>query len=713
MMEEKEIHLRDYLKVVTKRRHTVATFFVIVFILVVVGTLSSRSLYMASTKILIDRNDSRSLTTAAYTPYDPEFHETQYQLIKSTAVARKVVDLLGLDKTYDPDKIKGYSLIGGALRWFGGLFSFGGGSSAEKEDPAMTKADMMAKMISENIEVKPVKNSKIVEIRYYAPNPELARAIANSVTRAYIEQLLELNMSSTRYAIQWMTKKAEEEREKLDKSEKGLQEYVKDRNIVTMENKIAIVPQKLAELNSQLVQAETKKKQLEILYAKVKDLGGNLDEAETVSVVASDPSLQAIRQQILKAEQTIMELSQKYGKKHPAMTRALEDLNVLKAKREQEIRRIIDSIRNEYDMAKSNVATLNRFLGETKSEALNVNEKFMEYGSLNREVEANRQLYEALMKRIKEQSITEQGSTVNVLVVERAELPKSPAKPRKALNVFLGLIVGLFGGIGMAFFVEYLDNTVKTPEEVEARLGVPVYGMVSLLKEGALEGIVMREPTSPVTENYKAMRTALLLSSADRPQRKILVTSMGPEEGKTTTSVNLAMAIAQSEYKVLVIDADLRKPRIHKVFGLNNGKGLSTYLAGASDMKVMQKGPLPNLDVIPSGPIPPNPSELLSSNRMNEMIAALGKDYDFVICDSPPLLSVADSLMLSKALDGTIIVTRAGATTYDMIKRGLKSLADLKAHVLGIVINGMDVKKGDKYHYYNYYYSSAPEEAKR
>lgn len=712
-MEEKEIHLRDYLKVVTKRRHTVATFFVIVFILVVVGTLSSRSLYMASTKILIDRNDSRSLTTAAYTPYDPEFHETQYQLIKSTAVARKVVDLLGLDKTYDPDKIKGYSLIGGALRWFGGLFSFGGSSSAEKEDPAMTKADMMAKMISENIEVKPVKNSKIVEIRYYAPNPELARAIANSVTRAYIEQLLELNMSSTRYAIQWMTKKAEEEREKLDKSEKGLQEYVKDRNIVTMENKIAIVPQKLAELNSQLVQAETKKKQLEILYAKVKDLGGNLDEAETVSVVASDPSLQAIRQQILKAEQTIMELSQKYGKKHPAMTRALEDLNVLKAKREQEIRRIIDSIRNEYDMAKSNVATLNRFLGETKSEALNVNEKFMEYGSLNREVEANRQLYEALMKRIKEQSITEQGSTVNVLVVERAELPKSPAKPRKALNVFLGLIVGLFGGIGMAFFVEYLDNTVKTPEEVEARLGVPVYGMVSLLKEGALEGIVMREPTSPVTENYKAMRTALLLSSADRPQRKILVTSMGPEEGKTTTSVNLAMAIAQSEYKVLLIDADLRKPRIHKVFGLNNGKGLSTYLAGASDMKVMQKGPLPNLDVIPSGPIPPNPSELLSSNRMNEMIAALGKDYDFVICDSPPLLSVADSLMLSKALDGTIIVTRAGATTYDMIKRGLKSLADLKAHVLGVVINGMDVKKGDKYHYYNYYYSSAPEEAKR
>ncbi|MEW6118079.1 MAG: polysaccharide biosynthesis tyrosine autokinase [Nitrospirota bacterium] len=707
-MEEKEIHLRDYLNVIRKRRQTVYTFFVIVFVAVLIGTLSTRSLYQATTKILIDRNDPRPLANAGYVPHDPEFYETQYQLIKSRAVAQKVVELLNLDKSYDAEKLRGSSFIGGIFGWVGGLIP--SGSSESKEDAAQTKIDRLAKVISENIEVKPVKNSKIVEIRYLAPNPELARSITNTVARAYIEELLELNMSSTRYALQWMTKKAEEEREKLDRSEKNLQEYVKNRNIITMENKIAVIPQKLSELNSQLIQAETKKKQLETLYTKVKSISNDLDEAETISVIASDPSLQAIKQQIIKSEQNIMEMSQKYGKKHPAMTRALEDLNVLKAKREQEIRRIIDSIKNEYEMAKANVATLNRFLGETKSEALNVNEKFMEYGSINREVETNRQLYDALVKKIKEQSITEQGQTVNVLVVEKAEAPKSPAKPRKALNLLLGLIVGAFGGIGAAFFVEYLDNTVKSPEEVETKLGVPVFGVITMNKtpNAVIEGIVVREPTSIITENYKAIRTALLLSSAERPPKRILVTSMSPEEGKTTTSINLAMAIAQSEYKVLLIDADLRKPRLHKVFGLNNTKGLSTYLAGASDMSITQKGPLSGLSVITSGPIPPNPSELLGSNRMNELLTALSGQYDIIVCDSPPLLSVADSLILSKTVEGTIIVTRAGKVTYDEMKRGLKSLYDLKAHVLGIVINALDVKKNDYYYqrYYNYTYSA-------
>ncbi|MFZ5998204.1 MAG: GumC family protein [Nitrospirota bacterium] len=707
-MEEKEIHLRDYLNVIRKRRQTVYTFFVIVFVAVLIGTLSTRSLYQATTKILIDRNDPRPLANAGYVPHDPEFYETQYQLIKSRAVAQKVVELLNLDKSYDAEKLRGSSFIGGIFGWVGGLIP--SGSSESKEDAAQTKIDRLAKVISENIEVKPVKNSKIVEIRYLAPNPELARSITNTIARAYIEELLELNMSSTRYALQWMTKKAEEEREKLDRSEKNLQEYVKNRNIITMENKIAVIPQKLSELNSQLIQAETKKKQLETLYTKVKSISNDLDEAETISVIASDLSLQAIKQQIIKSEQNIMEMSQKYGKKHPAMTRALEDLNVLKAKREQEIRRIIDSIKNEYEMAKANVATLNRFLGETKSEALNVNEKFMEYGSINREVETNRQLYDALVKKIKEQSITEQGQTVNVLVVEKAETPKSPAKPRKALNLLLGLIVGAFGGIGAAFFVEYLDNTVKSPEEVETKLGVPVFGVITMNKtpNAVTEGIVVREPTSIITENYKAIRTALLLSSAERPPKRILVTSMSPEEGKTTTSINLAMAIAQSEYKVLLIDADLRKPRLHKVFGLNNTKGLSTYLAGASDMSITQKGPLSGLSVITSGPIPPNPSELLGSNRMNELLTALSGQYDMIICDSPPLLSVADSLILSKTVEGTIIVTRAGKVTYDEMKRGLKSLYDLKAHVLGIVINALDVKKNDYYYqrYYNYTYSA-------
>ena len=698
-----------------KRRYTVYTFFVVVFLVVLIGTFSTKPLYMATTKVLIERVEPSALVTnapyAPYSPYDPDFYETQYQLIKSVAVGRKVVDMLNLEKTYgsffgDAPASPG---SGGLLHWIGSLFGAQRAAPAPTEEQREAKADAIAKAISAGIVVKPVKNSKIVDISFYSPNRELAKAVSDTVARAYIEELLDLNMSSTRFMVQWMKQKAEDEKDKLEKAEKALQEYVKSRNFVTVENKIAIIPQQISELNGQLIKAETKKKEMEVLYNKVKDVSLS-QEAETIAVIGSDPGLQVLRQQIMKAEQNVLELSQKYGKKHPSLIRATEELSGLKAKKEQEIKRIIESVKNEYEIARSNETNLRRMLSQTKGEALDLNEKFGEYTILNREVETNRQMYDALVKKIKEQSVTEQGRTVNVLIVEKAETPKSPVKPRKGLNILLGIFVGVLGGIGMAFFVEYLDNTVKAPEDAEAALNVPVFGMVPLLKslEKPVEKLVLSDPKSNFAESYKAIRTAILLSSAERPPKKLLITSSGPGEGKTTTAVNLALAIALSENKVLLIDADLRKPRIHKIFGLNNAKGLSTYLSGASDMNVIQEGPLPNLGVIPSGPIPPNPSELLSSVRVSEMIAALGERYDIIIIDSPPLLTVADSLVLSKVPDGTILVTMAGKTTYDLAQRGLKSLASLDARVLGMVINGMDIKKGDYYYYryHNYYYSS-------
>jgi len=722
-MGDGDIHLRDYLRVVNKRRYTVYTFFVIVFSIFLIATFSMQPVYMASTKVLIEKRETSSLMlNYAYSPYDPEFYETQYQLIKSTSVARKVVDMLHLDRNYDyyfKDDGRGLSLVSGAVDWFKGLFATvfkmkGLEQSEQKQDVLALRADAIARMISKGIAVTPVKNSKIVEISFQSTNPELAKTITDTVAKAYIEEILDLNMSSSRYTLQWMTKKAEEERDRLEKSEKDLQRYVKDQNFVTLENKIAIVPQKMSELNSQLIRAEAKKKEMEVLYSKVKEISGNLDDAETLSVIASDPTLQSLRQQMLKAEEDITTLSQKYGKKHPTLIRAVEDLNGLKAKRKQEIKRIIQSIKNEYELARSNEASLQRMLSEAKGEALSLNEKYIEYEVIHREVETNRQLYEALIKKIKEQSLTEQIQTVNVSIIEKAETPRSPVKPRRGMNVLLGLVIGLFGGVGMAFFVDYLDNTIKLPEEAEARIGVPVFGMIPVVKSGgkSVEDMVMREPSSAFAENFKAIRTALLLSSAVRPPKRVLVTSAGPGEGKTTIAINLSIAVALSEYSVLLIDADLRKPRIHKVFGLSNAKGLSTCLAGTSAFDSIQEGPLPNLSIIPSGPIPPNPSELLSSNRLNEFVETLSEKFDIIICDSPPLLTVTDGLVLGRIVDGTLIVTRSGKTTYENVKRGLRFLHgrrrdDAESHVLGIIINALDIKKDDYsyYRYHNYYYS--------
>lgn len=702
-MDEKEIHLRDYLKIIKKRRYTVYTFFTIVFIVVLIGTLSTTPIYQALTKVLIERVEPYNLTMMYpyYSLYDPEFYETQYQLIKSTSVAQKVVKMLSLESTYES-------------YFKGGKFTPGSETS---------KADILADIVSNGIIVSPIKNSKIVSLSFMSTNPDFAVLVANSVARAYIEEIMEMRMSSSRYSIEWMTKKAEEEKVKLEKSERALQDYMRANNIVTLQDKVALTPEKLSELNTQLVRAETRRKELESLYSAVTKLSGNMRDAEMIPAIASDPTVQSLRNQILKAEQNTEELSKKFGKKHPAMIKAEEELKVLKQKRDQEIRRVIGSIKTEYELAKSNESSLRRMFSGTKAEALDLNEKFIQYGVLSREVDTNRQLYDALIKRMKEQSVTEEIQTVNVWVVEKAEKPASPVKPRKSLNILLGIIVGLFGGIGLAFFIEYLDNTIKSPEDVETRLGLPVLGVVPLLesKDENIEEIILKEPQSIYAESYKTIRTAILLSSATRPPQNIQVTSMGPNEGKTVTSVNLAITIARSGYSVLLVDSDLRKPRIHTIFRLNNLSGLSTYLAGATaDIETVFKQPLTNLTVIPSGPIPPNPSELLGSNRANELIRLLNERFDLLIWDSPPLMSVTDSLILSKILDGTIIVAKAGKTTYEIVDRGLKLMKgrrdnDSETRILGIVINELDLKKSDQYYYqyYNYYPSRKEDSPKQ
>jgi succinoglycan biosynthesis transport protein ExoP len=701
-MEEREIHLRDYLRIIFKRRYTVFTFFIIVFIVVLIGTLSTTPVYRASTRVLIEKVEPSNLSMMYpyYMPYDPEFYETQYQLIKSTSVAQKVVKMLSLETAYE-------SYFKDAKKVF-------------TNDNLDSRTNMLADIISGGITVSPIKNSKIVNISYMSTNPDFATLVANTVAKAYIEEILDMKMSSTRYALEWMTKKAEEEKSKLAKSEMALQEYMRANDIVTLQDKIAITPEKLTEFNTQLIRAETRRKELEALYNKVMKV--NLRDAETIPAIASDPTLQSLRSQILQAEQNIEELSKKYGKKHPAMIRAKEELNVLQDKRVQQTKRAIESIKNEYELARANETSLRGMLSSTKAEALNLNEKFIQYGVLTREVETNRQLYDALIKRIKEQSVTEEIQTVNVWVVEKAERPQSPVKPKKSLNILLGIIVGLFGGVGLAFFFEYLDNTIKSPEEVETRLGVPVLGTVPLLdiKGKSIEKIILEDPQSTFAESYKTIRTAILLSSASKPPQNILVTSMGPEEGKTVTSVNLAMTIAQSEYTVLLIDGDLRKPRIHKIFGLNNSKGLSTYLAGASSVINISKGLLANLSIMTSGPLPPNPSELISSNKMNELMRVLNEKFDIIVWDSAPIMTVTDSLILSKILDGTVIIAKAGKTTYEIVRRGLKSLRgrrqkDLESRVLGVVINAINIKKSDYYYYYQHYhyYPSSKEESKK
>lgn len=719
LIKHQYLHLRDIFRVLKKRRNVLVGFFITIFSLVLLYTFASTPLYEGNTKIMIEKAEGDNLTGRYVSrSTDPEFYGTQFQLIKSRAVARRVVQTLGLDK--NPEAFYGKhsgrnSSLGIILPKIKNFYInvrnlfMRRQAPEEQERGQLSDAEKIAIEISEEIQVRPVLESRIININFFSPNPELAALIANTTAKAYIEEILEMKLDSTRRRLDWMTQKAEAEAIKLQESEQALQDYMKANNMVTIENRMTVTPERLSEINIQLLRAESRRKELEALYSKVRSVGRNYQSAQTISAIASDPALQALRAQIVETEKSMMELGNKFGPKHPLMVKTRGDLQILQRKRNQEIERIVESIKNEYELAFSNERSLRQKLENSKTEALVLNEKFIQYGQLKRVIDTNRTLYDALLLKLREQSITEETQPVNLWLVEKATVPLKPSKPWVALNLQIGILLGVLGGIALVFFLEYLDNTIKDPEDVEAVLGVPVIGVIQRKRNADhLENMVVTEPQSALAESFRSIRTAIQLSFPDNPPKKILITSSVMGEGKTTTAANLALSTAQSNHRVLLIEGDLRRPRFHKIFKISNVKGLSNFLAGDVDAPIMHKGPLPHMAIIPAGPIPPNPSELLTSKRLQTLLETASHDFDFIICDAPPLLPVADTRILGRLFDGVILVSNAGQTTFDIVERSLKMLQDISARVLGIVINRHDPAKSGYYHQSSYDYYESP-----
>lgn len=707
--DQEEIHLRDYWKVILKRRSSVLTFFSVIVIVVTIGTLTTTPVYRATTRVLIDREykNLAEIKEIYYDPYSEDYYQTQYELIKSTATAIRVVKNLNLEQNPDFNTALKKTEIGLFRSFLAGIRNiFSSGSKTEKNE-IMDNATVLARKIQGGLKVEPVKNSRIVNISYEYPEPRLAAAIADGIANAYVEQVLDIKMGTARQAVEWMTRKIEEQKKKLEESQQALQAYMKDKDIVELENKEAVTPLKLQNLSYQLIQAEAKRREAEALYNQVKGLGNNTSEALTVPAIAGDPVIQALRTEEIKLEKDIIEMSKKFGEKHPQMVRLKEDLRAVREKITSEVKRAIQAIKNDYELAKAKETSLRHQFAQGKGEALALSEKAIQYGVLKREVESNQQMYEALLKRVKETSIIEEVKPFNISIIDRAEIPKSPVKPRKLLNILLSIIVGIFGGVGIAFFLEYLDNTFKTPDDVEEKLSVPLLGVipfvkVSELQDKKVELLTHLEQKSNLSEAYRSLRTSILLSSVE-PIKSIVITSPLESEGKTTTAVNLAISLAQLDKMVLLVDADLRKPKLHAVFGLDNATGLSNFLTRQVIKEIIRESGIPNLSVITSGPIPPNSSELLSSKRMREFIDLVKEKFDIVIFDAAPLITVTDASILSTLVDGTVMVVRSGKTTFDVAKRGVKLLKDINSRILGSVLNGLDTTREGYEYLYPYY----------
>jgi len=727
----KEIHLRDYFAILKKRQTTVFTFFVITLLLVTIATFSMTPLYTASSQVLVEENygDNNIEGTYTYKRYNQEFFNTQFKIIASSNTVKRVVRQLQLDTKYreyflKEDK-KRFILLNSLKLKIVDLFKslsskqpIAQGEELEDTDLFQAKPasdiEIIIAAIQDNLTVKAEVNTKIVNIMYSHKHPGMAKLVSDFLVNAYKEELQEIKHSSSSDTLKWMTEKAEEERKKLEESELGLQNYMRKNNIITVENKLAIYPQKLTEFSSQLSIVQAERKKLESTYNQVKVAKEQSQDLETIPVFAINLVLQALREKIYIAEQNIKQLSKTFGYKNPVMITAKDELNSLKKEKEFEIKRIIEATKNAFDLAVSQEKNVSDLLNTTKNELLTLNEKFVQFSIMQREVKTNSVLYDTLTSSLKKASVTEQSQSVNVWVIKEALYPQYPSKPNKKLNLLLGVVMGFFGGVILAFFVEYLDNTVKSPDEIEQRFGLTVLGAIEKVtgKGREVESLLVQEPLSPFAESYRLIRSGILLSSVDHPPRCLLLTSMSPSEGKTSTTVNIARILSQSDKKVLIIDCDMRKPRQHSLFSIPNSVGLSSYLTGNTKENIVQRIQGESISLVTAGPIPPNPAELLDSVRMKTLLDNMVELYDFVLLDSPPVQSVTDSLTLSSLVDGTVIVVRAGETTYDMIENGLRQLKSVNAHLLGFVLNGVSATTGGEGYYHGYYKYYTKEEQK-
>jgi capsular exopolysaccharide synthesis family protein len=409
-------------------------------------------------------------------------------------------------------------------------------------------------------------------------------------------------------------------------------------------------------------------------------------------------------------------MAQRYLPKHPEMVRLQAQRDLLDRELAAQIAKIVRGIEAEYAVAADREKALTAELDAAKREKQALDKKEIEYRVLEREVETNRGLYDVLQKRMKETQVTENLRANNIRLIDRAEPPLAPVRPRTRVNLILGLILGLVGGAGLAFFFEFIDNTVKTQEDVEGLLRLPFLGIIPSFRGDVGERIATdlfahEHPKSSVTESCRVIRTNLLFAAPDKTLRRLLVTSAGPQEGKSTTVTNLGIVLAQGGKRVLILDSDLRRPRLHKVFDVPAGRpGLTTLIMGEATLdEVIFATAVPGLSVIPCGPIPPTPSELLGSRHMEDLLPRLDERFDWVLFDSPPVIAVTDAVVLSRLADGVVLVVKAGKTTRDLVVRAKRQLDDVGAPILGTVLNDFNVL-GDGYRYY-YYYQAAREDA--
>jgi succinoglycan biosynthesis transport protein ExoP len=722
VLGDTEVHLLDYVKVLYKRRWTAITAFLVVFVSVTIYTFTATPIYEAKVQILIEKENTNVVTfkeAFEQNQIADDYYQTQYKILQSRALARRTIDSLTL---WDHPLLKPNDEALTAGRIAMAPFAYVG-SWFKKEKPAEVPGADETKQQSRVIDrflgdltVSPIRNSRLVDVRFESPSAALSAQVANGLAKAYIEQSLEFKFLASKEASDWLGQRLGEQRRQVEASEQALQRYREQTDAVSLEDKQNIVVQKLADLNGAVTRAKTERIQKEAAYKQIKGLQNDRNMLDTFPAILSNTFIQQQKSEIAELQRQQAQLSEKLGPRHPDMLKISNAIGTAELKLQGEIAKVVQSVKNEYQAALIQEQNLAGALETQKRDALALNRKGIDYGALQRDAVTNRQIFDSLLQRTKETGISGELKTSNIRVVDQAETPRKPASPNAPTNLLLALFGGSTLAIGLAFFFEYLDNRIKTPEEVKAHLGLSFLGMVPALFDKNLTDPLMHNGVpANFSEAFRAIRTNVLFSSAEEGSKTLVVTSSAPGEGKTLVASNLAVALAQASQRVLIVDADMRKPRVHCVFGHVQEPGLSNVLVGnAKASEAVRNTDVPGLWAMPAGMIPPNPAELLGSKRFKEFVTTLGQHFDWVIIDTPPVMAVTDSVIAGHVAQGVVFVLGAEMTSRHTAQRAVEQLANGKAKFLGAVLNRVDLQHHGYYYsqyyrreYSNYYLASS------
>ena len=712
-----EVHVLDRLRALLRYRWIAASVFLVVMVGAGLHTWSETPLYRAGARILIELEDEQSLafegvggTSSTEYSLDPEpYFQTQYRILTGRELARRALGTLDLGTLPEfngsaapnkgvwwlRDRLRGFA--GRQLRWLRGA------PEPLPPAPGPLDPDTAAALVTARVTVAPVKSSRLVDVYFVSTDAQTSAVVANALVEEYVKQNLELRQQSMDKSLEWLLEELSRQQRTVESSERAMAEYRAAQRTTSLNDPQNIVNSRLNQLNEAATRARTVRAQKESLLRQAETLGPGA--ADAIPAISSNVYIQSIKGRLAELQRQRALLAERYGEKHPDMVSLTASLQDVTQQLAAETRKAVETIRHEYESAVLEETTLSKALADQQSVATDLDRRGVAYTMLERQAASNRQLYETLMQREKELQVMANSRGNNVRLVERARTPVSAATPDVARNMTLGALVALFAAFGLVFAIDFLDDTIKSADDVTRKLGLPCLGLVPALKSPAEHPLLSAGRSGHFGEAIRSLRTSVAFSHSSPGTAILMVTSAQPLEGKTTTACNLAVAMAYGGAKVLLVDADMRRPSVHASFGLMTGAGLADVLVERTPLRdAVTRVQSPSLWILPAGTPPPNPSELLASGAMEALARQLREGpFDWVVVDTPPVLAVTDASLLAKHATGLVFVLGANMTRRRAAERAIETLAIGGPRILGAVLNRVAYTPEAYYSYEKYH----------